>query len=355
MHYFLRLKIQFIFNLSLFFLSFVSAENNTSITISTFQPVEYNTSIDKYHKKISNQVLYWSNYLDTKISDWFISDERNSSCVPTNNLVLKDNTTDDIDSFFQSNRYLNESRDIYVRLRLNTYYYSRESNKMNMRINAQLPFDRCKKHWNLFFQENNSNKNEIKSTDISNGGVGIRYYGKERYGIKSNYSLGISKGSSYLRVRYKFPLLFGTWKIEPVQIFEYSHKYYFEEESNIYFDKTFNTKDLFRIQLHRKSAYNLKGIDYGLTFQYYWNLGKDSGLEITQSFFGNTSYNDFYTYDKDYSRINNYVSSISWRENIWRKWFYYEIKPSINFHKDHDYKPSYAIRFSLDFYFGDYH
>jgi len=28
--------------------------------------------------------------------------------------------------------------------------------------------------------------------------------------------------------------------------------------------------------------------------------------------------------------------------------------PSVNFHRRHDYRPNYALRFYLDFYFGTY-
>jgi hypothetical protein len=341
MHHLVRLKVPVILCSSLFFFSSVHAENHTLV--------------DKYHKVVSEQVLYWANYLDNEISSWFLSEEDLATCPPVKPFTFTQDPTEELDSFFQSNRYLNDNRDIYVRVRFNSYFYTKEPNKMNMQVSAQLPFDRCKERWNLFFQEEENNNNEIKTTDTSNSGVGIRYEGKDKFGIKSSYSLGLSSGSPYVRARYKYPLTFGKWKIEPIQIFKYSSKYYFEDETDIYFDRSIHHKDLFRIQLYRKSAYDIEGMDYGLTFQYYWNLGKDAGIELTQSFFGNTAYNDYYAFDKDYNGINNYVTSISWRKNIWRKWFYYEIKPSVNFHKDHDYKPTYAIRFLVDFYFGDYH
>lgn len=310
--------------------------------------------IDALHTDISKQVLYWSDYLDSSISGWLIDDEDNKTCeVDPVNFNSKGNN--DLDAFFQSDRYLNETRDIFLRLRINNYAYSREKNKINVRLNAQLPFDRCRKNWKIFLQNSNSHKDEIKSTDTSTGGVGIRYFGEEKFGIKSSYAIGLNSSYPYVRARYKLLYKYKDWEIEPIQIFKYSSKYYFEEETDIYFDKHINTDDLFRIQLHRKSASDLEGTDYGITFQYYWNRGKDAGIKVTQSFFGNTHYDDFYKHDKDYIGINNYVTSVSWRENIWRKWFYYEIRPTINFHKDYNYEPSYSLRFFFDFYFGDYH
>lgn len=336
--------------------SFVSIHNTLILFIflTSLTFAEHNTTIDKYHKKVSEEVLYWADYMDTKISTWLLFNDSNASCPPTR---PKPKTThsQDIDAFFQNNRYLNDTRDIFIRLRLNSYLYTRESNKINARISAQLPFDRCKDKFNFYFQDDEGTKNEIQSTDNTRNGIGIRFQDNEHFGIKSSYSLGLSHGSPYFRARYKLPIHLGEWKIEPVQIFEYSHKYYFGDETNIYFDKRVHEKDLFRLQLHRKDAYDLAGMDYGLTLQYYWNLGKNAGVELTQSFFGNTHYNNFYSQDSDYHGINNYVYSIGWRANIWRKWLYYEIKPSINFHKDHNYAPSYGLRFLIDIYFGEYH
>jgi len=331
-----------------FFLSFFF------IFQTTICYAEHNTTIDYTYNKISQKVLDWSEYLDVHISHWLDDNASNPKCLAQDiNGFKNSNKTYNVDSFFQNNRYLNDTEDIYVRLRLNSYLYSRKSNKMNIKLNAQLPFNRCRQQWKLFLQNPTNGQRENKLTDTSSGGVGIRYYRQESYGINSSYSLGFSAGSPYVRARYKLPIRLYSWKIEPIQIFKYSKKYYFEEETNIYFDKSLDD-DLFRIILHRKSASTLTGTDYGISFQYYLYLGKNAGFEFSQSFFGNTHYSHYYAFDKNYNNINNYVSSISWRENIWRKWLYFEIRPTINFHKDFNYKPSYTLRFLFDIYFGKY-
>ena len=324
--------------------------------ITTCDAEDNNTIFDHAYSKVSNKVLDWSEYLDIRISSWLDDNVSDPECLAQSIDGFRNRNKHkeyNADSFFQNNKYLNDTKDIYVRLRLNNYLYSRKSNKMNIKLNAQLPFNRCRQQWKLFLQDPTNGQRENRSTDTSSGGVGIRYYRQEGYGIDSSYSLGFTGGSPYVRARYKLPIKFHSWKIEPIQIFKYSKKYYFEEETNIYFDKSLDD-DLFRILLHRKSASTLTGTDYGISFQYYLYLGKNAGLEFSQSFFGNTHYSHYYAFDKNYNNINNYVSSISWRENIWRKWLYFEVRPTINFHKDFDYKPSYTFRFLFDIYFGEY-
>ena len=322
------------------------------------EKIEY-TYMDELHKDISHKIVEWADILDNNISSWLGDPEENAACeveslITTPDLKDTVDTVEAVDAFFQNERYLNETRDTYVRLRIRNDFYSRESNSMNVRVSARLPFDKCKKQWNIFLEDASTNKNEIKETDTSSGGVGVSFFKEGKFGVKGRYSVGLQGSAPYVRARYSLPMKFDSWEIEPIQTFKYSTKYYFEEETNIYFDKFFDKNNLLRIQLHRDTASTERGTDYGLTLQYYWNLEKDRKFEFTQSFFGNTYYNDFYELDDNYSGINNYVTSISWRQNIWRDWFYYEIKPSVNFHKDYNYDPSYFIRFNFDFYFGTF-
>jgi len=324
---------------------------------NTCNAEDNNTIFDQAHSSISEKVLDWSEYLDIHISSWLDNNTTNNKVCLEQDIIGfrgEDKYREyNVDSFFQSNKYFNETEDIYVRLRLNNYLYSKKSNKVNVKLNAQLPFNRCKRQWKFFLQDPANIQRENSLTDTSSDGVGIRYYKERKGGIDSGYSLGFTAGSPYVRARYKFPIELDTWKIEPIQLFKYSKKYYFEEETNIYFDKPIDD-DLFRISLHRKSASTLTGTDYSINFQYYLYLGKNAGLEFTQSFTGNTDYSHRYSSEKNYHDINNYVSSISWRENIWRKWLYFEVKPTINFHKDFNYKPSYEFHFLFDIYFGEY-
>jgi len=85
--------------------------------------------------------------------------------------------------------------------------------------------------------------NENDSTDI-----GFRYDANKKYGIKSRYSIGLSGISPFASARYSHLLLkTDIWEIEPIQTFKYSNKYYFEEKTSLYFDRTFENNSLFRI------------------------------------------------------------------------------------------------------------
>ena len=165
----------------------------------------------------------------------------------------------------------------------------------------------------------------------------------------------------FVRARFYMDILTNNWIIGPSQMFKYSFENKFEEETNIYFDNQFRDRSLLRVHLYRKTQDKIDGMDYALTLQYYWSPIKKMGLRVSQSFVGNTKYP--YIADnnvdspiiKTFGGINNYVTSFSLRQNIWRKWFFYEVRPGVNFHRDYDYEPNYTLHFLLDFHFGQSH
>ena len=94
-------------------------------------------------------------------------------------------------------------------------------------------------------------------------------------------------------------------------------------------------------------------MEYFLALEYFYRPNKKTGINITQSFLGNTKFNYIVNNElKNYNGINTYNTEVSWRQNVWKKWFFYEIKPGIDFQKTYNYKINYKILFLTDFYFG---
>ena len=91
----------------------------------------------------------------------------------------------------------------------------------------------------------------------------------------------------------------------------------------------------------------------------YWTPKKNTGFSISQGFNGSTKYQ--HTEDKnaipiiyeDYNGIYNYSTNITWRENFYRKWLFYEIQPGVNFHKQYNYEANYTFRVLLDIFVGN--
>lgn len=281
---------------------------------------------------------------------------------PSNTLEEK---VHNVDKFFQNEKYLNETEDTYIRARVDNDLQSKGSNDFTIALRAQIPFSKSKKRFKIFIDDltldnademlHNTSKNDNTTPDI-----GLHYYAS-RHKILSRYSIGLSGLDPFVRARFNMPIQMDQWLIDPIQQFRYSMDDGFEEETNIYFDRKVGEKSLLRVQLYRSTQNEINGMNYALSAQYIRRTKKDTGFGFSQSFYGNTAYE--YAIEKGvpnpktkkYRGIHEYVTSATWRENIWRKWFYYEVQPSVSFHKQYDYEPNYRIRFLLDFYFGRHH
>lgn len=269
-----------------------------------------------------------------------------------------------VDQFFQNEKYLNETINTYIRVRLESYLQSKESNDFGLTVQAQMPFSKTKKRFKIFVDDltlDNADEilQDVSEDDNDNPDIGIHYFAPLRK-VKSRYSIGLSGIDPFVKARYSMPINVDKWLIDPVQLFEYSTDDKFEESTNIYIDRKIGGKSLLRIQLYRSTQEENDGMDYALSAQYYRSTKKDTGFGFAQSFYGNTEYE--YTTEKGvpnpkikkYGGIHDYVTSATWRANIWRKWFYYEVRPAVSFHKQYDYEPNYSIRVFFDFYFGKF-
>lgn len=342
-----------------------------SLSFANSHTNENNTSsyIDDTHAKLSKRVIAWSESIDTTIGGWLGHDDNNCTNCTNESLDITDTSLENkvqmADAFFQSDKYFNETDNTFVRVRLGSTFESKESSDFDVRLSAQIPFGKSKKHLKIFISDMTTDNagnilKEDTDNDKSSPQFGVHYFSPEKYGISSRYSLGIRGIDPFVSARFNMPMQVDNWLIDPVQIFKYSVDEKFEEETNIYFDRQFEELSLFRVQLHRKTQDDEDGMDYAFSFRYYWSPKKDRGLSFSQSFLGNTEYKHSVDSStptpeyRTYGGIHDYVTTFSWRENIWRKWFYYEVRPAVNFHKQYDYEANYSIRIFFDFYFGKY-
>jgi len=344
-----------IFFTALLSLSF-SDSNNTSQTESSY--------IDDAHKTVSDKVITWSDAIDTKISGWFGEADSNATTKTQRKEDIRPpkKRVKSVDSFFQNKRYFDEAEETYLTLRLDSEFNSLESDDFKAKLSGQIALGKSKQRFKFFVDNaTTDNVQDVLEDDASSSPeLGFHYFVPEKYGIESKYSLGLRGIDPFVRARYFMPLKTDDWYIEPSQMFKYSVDDKFEEETTIYFDRHFDDLSLFRFVMHRATQEKKKGMDYDFTFQYYWSPMADMGLRINQSFIGNTKYP--YIVDpaieppqtKTYGGIYDYITSFSFRQNIWRKWFFYEVRPGVNFHKDHDYEANYSIRLFFDLHFGNY-
>jgi len=244
---------------------------------------------------------------------------------------------------------------------LDTQLQTRDPHRFDMSLSAHLPLLRSRKRINLFLEdlnkENAKNLLSDPSTKESTPSIGLNYFAPEAFGIDAKYSIGLHGLNPYIRARYNHIFKVESWFIEPVQTFEYSKDDRFKETTTLYIDTQPLEHTLLRFQLYRKRESNQEGMDYALITSYFYAKSRKIQWRIAQTFWGNTGYHFIepsgLTSDV-YQGISDYRTEISVRQNLWRRWFFCEVIPSVNFHRQHNYRPNYALRLYLDFYFGHY-
>ena len=315
--------------------SFLSAQD------SFFEPIE--KTIDNSHETISDYVYDISNSVDNVLSGDFLREREEARKNP---LYRGENS---IDSFFQTEKFRNETSQAYVRVRMHSRVESKTSEDSDIKVRAHLPLSKTKHTYKNFFKDlTGTNK---KDTPDGNTTSESSAQTESVLEFNSKYSIGASSFHPYLKARYFVNYPIGDWSIQPAQTFRYSSKDYFEETTDLYFDKKLSDTKLLRFQTSRHTQQHHSGMDYSFGTQYFQTLKNKSAISLSQSFWGNTKYK--YALDKPtYGGISNYSTSINYRQNIWKKWFFYEITPGVNFHRSYDYKPNYSAMFSIDVFFG---
>ena len=327
-----------------------------SITLLSADDSVENCSIDDSHKVFSQNILNTSKYIDKTLSDLFMDtnvDEDNDN----SSLLKKD--VESVDSFFKNEKFMDETDKSFIRVRASSAIQSIDEDNNKLSIKARLSLFKTKKHIKLFIEDDidNEKKTDPAYVGESKINIGLSYLTPKYYGIDSKYSAGISGFYPYVSARYKIKYELLGWLIEPVQSFKYSINHQiFEEKTNIYFDTKIDNLQLFRVQLSRGTNSDNDGMYYGSSFIYFHATSKGAGLSISQSFSGNTkyTYNDHNDNLLSFRGISAYSTDLSWRDNIWKKWFFYEVRPGVDFARANDYKANYKVLFLTDFYFGYY-
>ena len=310
--------------------TFLYAESN----VSTEQEIQI---FDDTHGVISEYVYDISNSVDNLLSGEFFKEKNEAR----KNVNYKDE--DSLDAFFQTDKFKSETSQTYLRMRIESNNQSKTSDKNKIKLRAHLPLSKTKHVLKLFLKskkDNNTTKNDSNTKNA------------KTIEFNSKYSIGASSFKPYLKARYFIAYDLGNnWSFEPAQTFRYSYNDKFEETTDFYLDKKLSKVQLLRFQVSRHTKQHHSGMDYNFATQMFWKLPKKSAFSVSQNFWGNTKYK--YDLNKPtYGGISDYATSFNFRQNVWKKWFFYEISPGVNFHRMYNYKPNYNARFFLDIYFG---
>jgi hypothetical protein len=335
-----------------------------SLFSSDFNTTEENF-IDVTHEYISEKVDSISNKADDMALETInytksIGSDDNKTKSQNKKSSSKNLDPQSVDALFQNEKYIEETKKSFLRLSTDYSHNSIQSNDFNIRLSAKLAFNKSQKNLKLYLSGFNQDNIDdiIKRDDYDDGKpeIGVSYLVQFKNNIKTKYSLGVRSMYPYVKGRFSYLKNAGTWLIEPVQTIEYSIKDEFREDTKLYLDTEVIEKVKFRLEFSRGSQSKSRGMDYASIVSLFWTPQSRTGLELRQGIYGNTKYE--YISDEAmqkievYSGINNYVTTLTFRQNIYRKWLFYEVSPGVDFQKNHDFNPNYRFYVRLDAFFG---
>ena len=165
--------------------------------------------IDEKQEKISKEVVELFDNIDKKLAYWIYTTDSDE--------ISQSQTKSSIDAFFKGEKYIKESNKSYIQIRLKTLLQSQELSSLNARIKAQIPLERTKNNFQIFFNDIGQDPMDNAISELENkksAQVGVNYFAPDLNEIKSKYSIGLRGLSTYVSARYSKGFDVQNWIID---------------------------------------------------------------------------------------------------------------------------------------------
>lgn len=173
----------------------------------------------------------------------------------------------------------------------------------------------------------------------------LRYLASKR-GIKASFDLGLiftSRIQLFYRIRLRKNYKLGNWLFRPTEEYMWIIGEGRRSTTGLDFDKKLTDKWHFRF------ANGINWYSNDSKFLYFnngpsWYQTINERMMMSYNLRAHTSYSERFSKD-------NYSASVSFRQLLYKKWFYWTVTPALNFPKETDYRrtPSLTIRFDTIF------
>ena len=226
------------------------------------------------------------------------------------------------DSFFGSDRVLEETGGTYVRWRNDFVQTEGQGSKFTTNLNFSVELPRISQRLQLTFEGDEDQELQDVlpggETDDSTNSLGLRLDVKDTARSKFNISVS-AKPRIRARYRYTFPL-------SNESLIRFTQEIQNEKGINgartrLDFEKAFLPVRLFRATTEGFIAEDFSGVDWSQAFSLFQRLSKKSSVSYEAGIVGIT--------EPD-SLVTNYRLGIRYRQNIHRDWLFFEITPDIS-------------------------
>ncbi len=272
------------------------------------------------------------------------------------------------DSFFADERDVAENVDRYVRVIGSTVWDKEDGFDASARITARMDFPWFKKKLHLLLE----NESESDARDVLSGGtdskvgdptVGLRKQPKETtlslrwhvlqerasaFSLRAGLRVSPSSPGVRLKARYRYTYGLGERMLARFtqQVF-WHPKDQFGENSRVDLERLLTPRNLLRWSLvGGKSQENSDGFEWTASLNLFRNITRKKAFSVGAWVSGHT---------EPRREMANYGFSARYRQNVYRKWLFLEVEPSMSWRVDEagdHYEPTPAIIFRVEMQFG---
>lgn len=249
------------------------------------------------------------------------------------------------DSFFVDKRIIDDTRAGTLIRWTNDFSaveYKGYRYKTKLTVRVHLP--RVNRKLKLVFESDNEDdlrKIFPENTNSAENSFGLLYdwYAKKY----SSFNVKITL-SPKIEARYRYTAPFTEQTIGRLTQKIYQKKEITGEITQLDFDHAFNNNFVLRWTNFIRLETDVSGFEHGTGFTLYQFISEQQALSYQASFIARNHPNYY---------ISNHHISITYRQNILRHWFFYELKPEINLYNNNDTsnKPEATITLRLEVLF----
>jgi hypothetical protein len=248
--------------------------------------------------------------------------------------------TDDEDYYYSTNRS-------HIKLQFGAEDRKFSTLRAITKIRAKLDLPLAKHALKLFIEGDYQDDKILQGVDEEGTSLGLEHSLSTQF--DSRLRVGVSRiDNPYIQYRIGIKKQDGRIIFEPYQYLKYSNDNEFEESTNLHIDIIVDERSLYRWHLYRSTQTDQDGMRYGTSLSWYRNLEGDRVIAF--SIGGNAETEIEQGYD---NRITDYYLTTNWKQNIFKKYMYLYITPSLHFSRETDYTIDPGLKVVYEWRFGN--
>lgn len=302
-------------------------------------PVETN-ALDRGHAQVSGYVLRLVSGIDHFLHDALADEDHESSRL--------------IEQFY-GDRYMQSAAAAgsYVRITPEISFSDDPAVETDIDFNARLRLRRFSDRLEVFVSRSEEDEDvlggvlgrvsrRLRERD-EDGGAGLRYRLPEYFALRSSVSASLAlKPEPVLRlkVRGRLQADLGAWRTRLSETLFWESDDGFGEKTQLEFIRPIGSSTVFRTSTAAVWSETSEGIDLGQSAAWSHEFSRRRSLALRAGVAGHTEPDAI---------VDLYTARVTWRQRVYRDWFFVEVEPGVDFPNDEDFDavPLLSIRFDI--------